>query len=389
MFTCPNCGSTLTRTPGPKGLFWNCDNCGGRAVGIPVLRTVIGNNRVTALWSRVIDNDSHTGRACPICSRNMTVVTMGVAGQALELGVCTRCEFVWFDPAEYESIPPAPPKSKELGIVDEGDLPQPAREALAIYKVQQMAEQARKEEGPLSDIDVNWKTVPGVLGLPVEENPAPFTRVPWLTFSLALVIAAISIWAFSDLPAAVRRFGLIPAEALRYGGLTLLTSFFIHAGIWHLVSNLYFLIIFGDRVEDYLGRWRWLLLVILASLAGDLTHIMINPHDPTPCIGASGGISGLIAFYALKFPHAKLEVFMRFGFIIIPKWVSIPAWSLFLVWFFLQGWGVHEQFAGFNRISSAAHVGGAITGILLWLVWRKIELQPVDNPPENTVELTA
>jgi membrane associated rhomboid family serine protease len=52
----------------------------------------------------------------------------------------------------------------------------------------------------------------------------------------------------------------------------------------------------------------------------------------------------------------------------------------------LQGWGVHEQIAGFNRVSSAAHVGGAITGFLLWLVWRKIELPPAANPPEDAGE---
>jgi membrane associated rhomboid family serine protease/Zn-finger nucleic acid-binding protein len=382
MFTCPNCGSTLTRTRGPEGLFWNCDRCGGRAVGIPVLRATIGNDRVNAIWLRTVDNDSDTGRACPICLRPMAEITIGVAGQPVKLGVCKRCEFVWFDPREFEAIPPKPKEPGEAG----DDLPQAAREAIAFAKVQQIAEQARKDANPLSDIDVDWKTIPGVLGLPVEQDPTPFAHVPWLTFSLALVIAAVSIWAFSDLPAAVQRFGLIPAVAWRYGGLTLLTSFFIHAGIWHLAGNLYFLVVFGDRVEDYLGRWRWLVVVFLATLVGDLAHVMVNPHDPTPCIGASGGISGLIAFYALQFPHAKLGVLLRFGFIIIPKWVSFPAWSLFLVWFGLQGWGVHEQIAGFNRVSSAAHVGGAITGLLLWLVWRKIELQPAANLPEDAVE---
>jgi Zn-finger nucleic acid-binding protein len=270
MFTCPNCGSTLTRTRGPEGLFWNCDGCGGRAVGISVLRATIGNDRVNSIWLRTINNDSDTGRACPICSRHMAEVTIGVAGQPLKLGVCKRCEFVWFDPREFEAIPPKPKEPGEAG----DNLPQAAREAIAMAKVRQIAEQARKEQNPLSGINVDWKTIPGVLGLPVEQDPAPFARVPWLTFSLALVIAAVSVWAFNDLPVAIQRFGLVPAEAWRYGGLTLLTSFFIHAGIWHLASNLYFLVVFGDHVEDYLGRWRWLLLMLLATLVGDLTDAL-------------------------------------------------------------------------------------------------------------------
>ena len=139
MFTCPNCGGTLTRTRGPKGLFWNCDHCSGRAVGLPVLRAAIGNDRVIALWSRAISSTRDDGKSCPICSRAMRQVTMGLPGQALELDICKRCEFVWFDPSEYESIPPPPPIPKEPGRVDENYLPQAAREVIAIYKVQQIA----------------------------------------------------------------------------------------------------------------------------------------------------------------------------------------------------------------------------------------------------------
>jgi membrane associated rhomboid family serine protease/Zn-finger nucleic acid-binding protein len=341
-------------------------------VGIPVLRATIGNDRVTALWSRAISSTGDTGKSCPICSRAMTDVTMGVAGHALELDVCKRCEFVWFDAAEYESIPPAPPKPKEPGEVDDKDLPQAAREALALYKVQQIAEQARAED-PAPD--ANWKTVPAIFGLPVELDSDPLTRIPWATFSLAAIIAVISVWAFFDLENAVEQFGLIPAKAWRFGGLTFLTSFFLHAGIVHLVSNLYFLIIFGIHVENYLGRKRWLLLVLLAAIAGDFLHVMADPRAEIPCIGASGGISGLIAFYALKFPHARLGILFRYYYVYF-KWIQFPAWVAFILWMLLQFWGAYEQIAGFSNVSSLAHLGGTAVGVLLWAVWRKIELEP-------------
>jgi len=373
MFICPNCGSGLTRTLEKVGVFWGCPRCGGRAVSVSLLRKTIGQDRVSAIWSRAITAPGETGKSCPICSRAMTDVTMGVAGQALELDVCTRCEFVWFDAAEYESIPPAPPKPREPGEVDDKDLPPAAREALALYKVQQIAEQARAEEDTMPD--EGWKTVPAIFGLPVEMDSDPLARVPWATLLLALLIVTISIWAFFDLGNVVERFGLIPDEAWRYGGLTFLTSFFLHGGIFHLVSNLYFLIIFGEHVEDYLGRKRWLLLVLLAAFAGDLLHIMADPRGTTPCIGASGGIAGLIAFYALKFPHARLGILMRFGFVFIPRWIQFPAWCAFLLWLLLQFWGAYEQIAGFSNVSSLAHLGGTAVGVVLWFFWRRIELE--------------
>ena len=330
MFTCPNCGKTLTRTRGPKGLHWDCTLCGGRAVGLPVLRAAIGNDCVTALWSRAIGAPDGTGKSCPICSRAMTDVTMGLANRALELDLCRRCEFVWFDAGEFEAIPPAP---KKPGEVDDHDLPPAAREALALYKVQQIAEQARAETDAMPD--ANWKTVPAIFGLPVEMDSDPLVRLPLATLLTALLIAAISCWAFFDLHHAVQNFGLIPKEAWRYGGLTFMTSFFLHGGIWHLVSNLYFLVIFGEHVEDYLGRKRWLLLVLLSALAGDVLHALFDPHSTIPCIGASGGISGLIAFYALKFPHARLGILLRLGLVFIPKWIQFPAWCAFLFWLLL------------------------------------------------------
>ncbi len=372
MFTCPNCGSGLKRTPAKAGIFWDCQSCGGRAVSVALLRRTIGQDRVSAIWSQAISTPEQDGRSCPICCRAMSEVSMGIAGETLKLGVCKRCEFVWFDAAEYESIPPPPPKPKDPWQVEEKDLPQPAREALALYKVQQIAEQAR-EENP--EPDANWKTVPALLGLPVEMDSDPLSRVPWATFSLAALIALISICGFVDVKSAIEQFGLIPDEAWRRGGLTFVTSFFLHAGIVHLVSNLYFLIIFGMHVENYLGWKRWLFLLMLAAGAGNAPHVMVDPRGEIPCIGASGGISALIAFYALQFPHARLGILFRYYYVYF-KWIQFPAWLALVLWLLLQFWGAYKQIAGFSNVSALAHLGGTAVGVLLWAVWRRTELQP-------------
>jgi membrane associated rhomboid family serine protease len=302
----------------------------------------------------------------------MAEESVNLAGHLLKLGVCMRCEFAWFDTTEYESIQP-PPKPKDPCEVDGKNLPQAAREALAIYKVRQMAERERKQN---PEPDTNWKIAPALLGLPVERDSDPLIRILLATFSLAAIIAVVSILAFFDLKNAVSQFGLIPDEAWRDGGITFLTSFFLHAGVFHLVSNLYFLITFGIHVENYLGRKRWLLLLLLSAIAGDLLHVMADPRGEIPCIGASGGISGLIAFYAFKFPHARLGFLMRFGFVFIPRWIQFPAWVAFILWILLQFLGALEQVSGFSNVSSLAHLGGTAAGILFWVVWRKIDSQP-------------
>ncbi len=104
--------------------------------------------------------------------------------------------------------------------------------------------------------------------------------------------------------------------------------------------------------------------------------MLLIPRGDVPSIGASGGISGLIAFYAFKFPHARLGFLLRFGFIFIPKWIQFPAWCAFLFWLLLQFLGAFEQISGFSNVSSLAHLGGTAVGVALWRFWRKVELQP-------------
>ena len=194
-------------------------------------------------------------------------------------------------------------------------------------------------------------------------------RKPWTTWLLSAAIICISLLAFLNLRDVVHRFGLIPAEATRLGGLTFVTSFFLHAGIIHLVGNMYFLLAFGHAVENFLRPPRYLILIALAAFVGDLAHIALDPRSQIPCIGASGGIAGVITFYALNFPRMRLAFLMRLGFVWF-RWIRLPAWFVFVLWILFQIIGTLEQRAGMSSVSSAAHLGGAAVGLLGWLLWR-------------------
>jgi len=120
-------------------------------------------------------------------------------------------------------------------------------------------------------------------------------------------------------------------------------------------------------VEDYLGKINYLTLLITATIVGSFLHIMIDPSSTTPCIGASGGISALIAFYAIQFSHKNIGVL----YFIFPRplWLKVPVMYALLVWIALQGFGLYNQLEGTSSVSAGAHLGGALVGLLAWLIW--------------------
>ena len=295
----------------------------------------------------------------------MVEVPLPVDGREVPLDVCTGCHFVWFDPQELEQLPEGPAAPSE-----EEPLSQQAREQIAVAEAESVAERAEAdEEDPLLGPADKWKWIPGLFGMPVECKVPALKTWPWVTWGLAAGLALVFVGTHGNLEDVVPEFGLIPAEAWRYGGLTLVTGFFLHAGLWHLLANTYFLLVFGDNVEDYLGRWRYVLLLAAAALAGQAAHVVGDPRATLPCVGASGGISGVITFYALRFPEARLGILLRY--FLVFGWLYMPAYAALILWFLIQFLMVFLQFSGASDVSALAHLGGAAVGVAAWLVWRQ------------------
>jgi membrane associated rhomboid family serine protease/Zn-finger nucleic acid-binding protein len=378
MFTCPRCKSGLSREQVSAGVFWDCPRCHGRAVGLGLLRRVVDERWVRAAWGAALQAAQSDGCSCPVCSRGMAAVQLDFDGKTPQLEICRRCEFSWFDAGQYELFPPPPPKPHVLGDVREWEMPATAREALAFERVEQLAKE--QNDNP----DVELKTLPVFLGLPVEMDESPLKHIPWATYLASAVIAAMSIgaWSTHDFGNAVRQWGFIPSQPWRDHGVTFLTSFFLHANWLHLAGNLYFFVIFGRHVEDYLSRSRWLLLLLLATVAGDLLEMLLQPGEVSPCIGASGGISGLLTFYALKFPHAQLGVLFYF------RLIRIPAWGVFGFWLLFQFVGAITEMQHLSSVASIAHLGGCAAGLAGWFLWRKIDETRIASAPGSPLVIT-
>ena len=345
-----------------EGIHYHCPGCHSYAATIPQIRRLGGDKFATSLIRQINTNMTPSERSCPFCGGRMRSFTS--QSPAIELDGCRRCCAVWYDVGEFELMP-------EGAVSGTNEATMSAIEGLALARLAKL----KTESGNKDDPDAEWKTIPAIFGLPVETDTVQLARSPYATWMLAMIIVAASIAALSDLSGFIANYGFIPAEAFRHGGATWLTSFFLHGGIIHLLGNLYFLLIFGDNVEDHLGKWRYALLILTATLVGDAVHFMEGPNSSIPCVGASGGISGVIMFYALKFPRAQLSFLWRGGryyssYSWFCDWVQIPAWFAIVLWVGLQLIFVGSQLSGFTNVAATAHLGGAIAGFVMWIIWR-------------------
>ena len=149
--------------------------------------------------------------------------------------------------------------------------------------------------------------------------------------------------------------------------LSILESMFLHGSILHIAGNMLFLWIFGNNVEDRLGKARYIAFYLLSGLAAAYAQAVIFPSSATPLIGASGAIAGILGAYILMFPRARIVTLVFFFFI---TWIVLPAWLWIGIWIALQLLSQVGSVAGNTGVAYMAHIGGFIAGMLLLLVLR-------------------
>jgi len=153
---------------------------------------------------------------------------------------------------------------------------------------------------------------------------------------------------------------------------TLVTSMFLHGGWLHVLGNLWTLAIFGDNVEDRMGKLRFLVFYLVCGIVAGAVHVYFNPGSPVPTIGASGAISGVMGAYFVLYPRAKVITLIPLLF--YPLFVELPAFVFLGLWFaaqLLSGTAALAAAEEAGGIAFLAHVGGFVAGLLLhWLFLR-------------------
>lgn len=186
-----------------------------------------------------------------------------------------------------------------------------------------------------------------------------FPIVNTIFIALNIIVFLYSLTNFDQIIAA---YGFVPAD---FALLTLFTSMFLHGGLDHLFGNMLFLHIFGDNVEDKLGRLPYLAFYLLAGIAAAAVHFATDPSSAIPTIGASGAISGVLGAYLVFFPKVKVRTLLGYGFYF--HHTKIPASLLIGFWFVMQlvlG-GISLLGERGSGIAFFAHIGGFVFGYVL------------------------
>jgi membrane associated rhomboid family serine protease len=215
--------------------------------------------------------------------------------------------------------------------------------------------------------------------IPLKDD-IPVRRPPIVTIALLAANIAAFLWqvAVVGLPLSVQVAGAIPYEIVSLRDLppldlvpppfTLFTSMFLHGGFMHLAGNMLFLWIFGNNVEDVLGRGRFLLFYQGCGTAAALAQVAVTAVGAdeaallVPMVGASGAIAGVLAGYMVLFPHARVLTLVPI-FIFI-RLIYVPAGFFIGLWFVIQLLSAFFGSEG-SGVAFVAHVGGFVTGFVL------------------------
>jgi membrane associated rhomboid family serine protease len=231
--------------------------------------------------------------------------------------------------------------------------------------------------------------------IPIGDDNPTF-RTPIVTYALLASLGVVWLlfqgagFRHEALAASVCNFGLVPGEltgraALGSGVdlgagmrcvvdddpmnyLTPVTSMFLHGGWGHLLGNAVFLWVFGNNVEDAMGRFRFVVFYLLCGLGAAFAQVAVSPGSPVPMVGASGAISGILGGYLILYPRVPVRILFIIIFFI--RIITVPAYLVLLWWIGYQLFlGVPQlavaDEAGTGGVAFFAHIGGFAMGLVL------------------------
>lgn len=216
--------------------------------------------------------------------------------------------------------------------------------------------------------------------VPIRDNN-PTQTVPVITYiligiNIALFVYQLSLGQSEQLQGFIQEWAMVPRlVTLGFQGepsslphpawLTLITSQFLHGGLFHIGGNMLFLWVFGNNIEDKLGHIQFIVFYIVCGVLAGLCHWFFSPFSDVPTLGASGAVAGVMGAYILRFPRAEIVTLIPFGFFF---WtVRVPAFFFLGFWFAQQALfsvaSLGQMAVG--GVAYWAHAGGFVFGAML------------------------
>jgi len=207
--------------------------------------------------------------------------------------------------------------------------------------------------------------------LPIGDDNSARKIVPLVTYALLIINIIVFLIELSGGNAFIEKWAFVPTRFLADPAgdfLTLFTAMFMHGGWLHLGSNMLYLWIFGDNVEDRFGHVKFLIFYLLSGLAATFAQLAVSLDSSVPNLGASGAIAGVLGAYILLYPKQRVRVMQG------QRVIQLPALAVIGLWFVLQ------LFSGVGSIANTAqtgggiaymaHIGGFVAGFLLTFLFR-------------------
>lgn len=219
-----------------------------------------------------------------------------------------------------------------------------------------------------------------------DRNPSgtfPFVTVSIIALNIMVFLFELSmgqgldsfLFQFGVVPIKVYYSTDIPGSNIINTYFPFLSFMFLHGGFVHLIGNMWYLWIFGDNVEDRLGRVKFIIFYLICGIGSAIVHVYFNSQSEVPCVGASGAIAGVLGAYMVTFPRARVLVLIPL--FIVWQTIELPAIIVLGFWFLIQ------FFSGTASISSThgggvawwAHIGGFVLGVILIKLFPKSRRQ--------------
>jgi membrane associated rhomboid family serine protease len=215
-----------------------------------------------------------------------------------------------------------------------------------------------------------------------DSNPTerfPIITVVFITLNVLVFLYEVSLGK-DNVESFVGAFSLVPARLFHAGtvvpgpvpvGITIFTSQFLHGGLLHLIGNMLYLWIFGNNVEDAMGRFRFIVFYLLCGAMASMAHALMNARSTIPMIGASGAISGILGAYMLLYPKARVLTLFTLGFFV--RMIEVPAMMVLGFWFVFQFLSALVA-KGAGGVAWYAHIGGFLAGLVLIILFKRSDV---------------
>lgn len=205
--------------------------------------------------------------------------------------------------------------------------------------------------------------------LPLSDDNSAEKSAPVVTYILILLNVLVFLMELSGGDSFILDWSFVPSRfvANPAGNIsTIFTSMFMHSGWAHLIGNMLYLWIFGDNVEDRLGKVKFIVFYLVCGIAATFAQFLFNSGSSLPNLGASGAIAGVLGAYILFFPKGSVNVMLGRNITPMPAWIVIGFWFVLQ---FISGVSSSTS-ADVGGVAYMAHIGGFLTGVVIALFFR-------------------